>query len=185
MKKIDQKYLKECLKYCPLTGSFEWNKRPESHFKNKAAFITWTKRFYKKTPGCKWKSPNREVTYYRIKIKARIYPAHILAWLYVHGVYPSLQIDHIDGDGLNNKLNNLRDVSHSVNQRNTVIRKTNTSGIQGVQWESDRRRWTAKIHINGVQIRLGSFIDKSEAIRVRKEAEKEHGYSPAHGRPKQ
>ncbi|MFX4377260.1 HNH endonuclease, partial [Acinetobacter baumannii] len=41
-----------------------------------------------------------------------------MAWLYVHGVHPTGQIDHIDGDPLNNRISNLRDVSHAVNQQN-------------------------------------------------------------------
>lgn len=53
--------------------------------------------------------------YWQISINDRLYRAHRLAWFYVHGVWPARVLDHIDGDRLNNRLNNLRDISPKEN----------------------------------------------------------------------
>ena len=73
------------------------------------------------------------------------------------------EIDHIDGDGLNNQRNNLRICSHKQNLRNQGIPKNNTSGFKGVVWDKRDRRWRAQIRVNYKNIRLGSFKSKIEA----------------------
>jgi hypothetical protein len=71
--------------------------------------------------------------YRRVKIKGRMYLVHRLIWKLTYGVWPSYEIDHIDGDRLNNKLSNLRDVPKAMNQRNSRLRADNFSGLVGVR----------------------------------------------------
>ena len=85
-------------------------------------------------------------------------------------------VDHIDNNRQNNNLINLRFATHSQNQQNRSISKNNTSGFKGVSWNKKMMRWTAVIEVNYKQIRLGSFINKEDAINIRvQRAQQEFG----------
>lgn len=68
-----------------------------------------------------------------------------------------LQVDHWDGDGLNNQRTNLRIATNSQNQHNQRTRRDNTSGYKGVTFRKDKGRWHAKIMLNGQRQHLGLF----------------------------
>ena len=68
-------------------------------------------------------------------------------------------IDHKDGNGLNNRRENLRPATASENQRNQRLSVANTSGFKGVTWDRSRARWRANIKVNGRLRFLGSFAD--------------------------
>jgi hypothetical protein len=71
--------------------------------------------------------------YYRVSIKGKDHAAHIVIWRLHNGDIPfGYCIDHIDGNGLNNDINNLRLVSHKENMQNTKIRSHNKTGHTGV-----------------------------------------------------
>jgi len=92
------------------------------------------------------------------------------------GEWPCGDVDHKDTDRVNNKWNNLRDVTKSVNSRNKSQHKNNTSGSVGVSWHSKREKWVATIYVEGKQLHLGYFDFKEDAILARMTAEKENGY---------
>ena len=75
----------------------------------------------------------------------------------------SLQIDHIDGDGLNNRSANLRVATASQNQRNQRKKSNNTSGYKGVSFHKSISRYTARIWHDGRQLHIGSFKTAEEA----------------------
>lgn len=77
------------------------------------------------------------------------------------GVY----VDHIDGNGLNNRRRNLRLATHAENQRNAALRVDNRSGFKGVFWYAATAKWVAKIQINGASKHLGYF-DSAEAAHA-------------------
>lgn len=79
--------------------------------------------------------------------------------------------DHIDRNEFNNLENNLRKCTRQENSMNRSISKCNTSGIIGVSFSEKINRWRAYITINNKQIYLGKFIDKTEAIKARLQAE--------------
>jgi hypothetical protein len=85
--------------------------------------------------------------------------AHRLAWMLAHGVWPKFQIDHIDGDKMNNRLENLREATNTENQWNRhQARKDNQStGIQGVGIHQKTKKYIARISANGKRIFLGLF----------------------------
>jgi hypothetical protein len=120
--------------------------------------------------------------YLGFNIDNRHYLAHRLAWLYMYGEWPKHQIDHIDGNKTNNRIENLRDVDNSENHRNTKVNSNSTTGILGVCWCSEANKWRAYIHIGGRQKRLGSFDDIADAAKARAEAEKKYGFHPNHGK---
>jgi hypothetical protein len=90
--------------------------------------------------------------------KQRIYKAHRIIWYYVTGIDPIEKvIDHIDGNPLNNALNNLRLATIAENIQNCKIPSTNTSGLKGAYWHAGANRWMSKIRAQGRQYHLGLF----------------------------
>ena len=118
--------------------------------------------------------------YVRIGISGIIYKAHRLVWLYMYNKWPN-NIDHINHNRSDNRLKNLRDVSHIANSRNKSIFKSNTSKITGVHWAKRDKVWLARITINYKKISLGSFCNIFDAACARKSAERKHGFHKNHG----
>jgi hypothetical protein len=104
------------------------------------------------------------------------FQAHRVIWKIVHGREPKGQIDHIDGNRSNNRVENLRDVSNAENARNRRPYCRTTSGTLGVSWTTHHRRWRAYITVEGKQIALGTFREKSDAIAARRAAEAKYGF---------
>src|SRR5574343_641023 len=100
--------------------------------------------------------------YLRIPLNKTAYSAHRLIWLMEYGRWPSGQIDHVDGNKLNNSISNLRDVSASANQlAKTKPPRNNTSGYVGVT--RHRGRYQAVLKVNDKQQFLGAFATAEEA----------------------
>ena len=109
--------------------------------------------------------------YLQIRVCSRKYKAHRLAWLYMYSNWPKDQIDHINRNKTDNRITNLRDVSHKQNQQNTGKRSDNTSGHTGVSWYKPYSKWLAHIKHNQKQINLGYFTTIEEAVAARKAGE--------------
>jgi hypothetical protein len=109
--------------------------------------------------------------------------AHRLAFIYMTGEAPE-QVDHENGNGLDNRWANLRASTNERNSKNQRLRKSNTSGQMGVSWHKKSRQWAIRINANGRRIYLGYRKSLGEAIAVRKSAELEYGYDPNHGLPR-
>lgn len=101
--------------------------------------------------------------YWDICIKDRRYKAHRLAWLYVHGRWPIEEIDHINKDGADNRLCNLREATHGQNRANSSRPRNNTSGFKGVGLDAGSGRWEARLRKDGRLISLGWFDTPEEA----------------------
>lgn len=95
--------------------------------------------------------------YVRIKVDGRRYRAHRLAWLYVHGKFPSCVIDHINGDRSDNRISNIRDVTNSVNLQNQRRAPScSHSGLIGAH-VSYKGSFKSSINISGKTVPLGRF----------------------------
>jgi hypothetical protein len=103
--------------------------------------------------------------YQQICIDSTKYLAHRLVWLYVHGRWPTHCIDHIDGNGINNQISNLREASISENLQNRRAATSNKSGFKGVVLDKQRKKWRATITVNGQHRHLGRF-DTPEAAHA-------------------
>jgi hypothetical protein len=101
--------------------------------------------------------------YLQIRLDKRLYKAHRLAWLYVHGELPPADVDHINGIKNDNRLGNLRPATRSQNQANMRKHDANTSGYKGVSWNQQHRKWRANIRVNGRLKYLGAFDGPAEA----------------------
>lgn len=142
---LTQEELKSLLSYDPETGEFTWlvNKGSRAQANNKVG------------------KPCKTHGYVFIRINKKLYRAHHLAWLYFYGVYPSLDIDHINQIKHDNRLCNLREVSRSVNNYNTNKRK-------GYCKRNDKYR--SYINVNGKQKHLGTFNTEEEAKEAYEQA---------------
>lgn len=160
-----QKDLKKLFHYNPETGVFTRLTQPCNSVK------------IGDTVGHISKVKNSDLRYYLTQILGKHYKLHRLAFLYMTGEFPEQHVDHIDGNGLNNKWENLRDVTRSQNGRNRKININNNSGYPGVSYFKQTKKWRAAINIEkGTKKHLGYFDSFEEAKVVRIEAEKQTEY---------
>ena len=121
--------------------------------------------------------------YLSFGLLAKVAYNHRLAWLYEYGHYPK-KIDHKNHNKLDNRIENLRDVSQQDNTKNSSKRVDNTSGQVGVVWNKNAKKWQGYIQLDGKRVNLGSFIEFHEAVNARKNAEVLYGYHKNHGNSK-
>jgi hypothetical protein len=112
--------------------------------------------------------------YIQIKIQGRNYRAHRLAWLHVHGEWPSAQIDHANGNKADNRISNLRLATRSQNNANKRRLSNNTSGAKGVSWKGSARKWQAQIRVDGRLSHLGYFGSIYDAANAYRTAAAKH-----------
>lgn len=155
MPEITQQYLRELLNYDPETGIVSWKSSRKKTIIGKRAGTS-----------AKVGREREKLGRRQICINGKIYMEHRLIWLYMTGSWPEQVIDHIDGNGLNNKWNNLRTCSQSDNSCNSRIMKNNTSGIKGLHWDKANRKWLVYICRNGKNKNLGRYADKNQALAI-------------------
>jgi hypothetical protein len=158
--------LKEYLQYNEDSGCFTWIKSKGTAKKGEVA-------------GCR--DDVGKKIYWAIKFNNKKYSAHRLAWFYVHGCWPVDEIDHINGNGCDNRLDNLREVDNAENKKNLRKFASNTTGTTGVYHCKSSGKWYSQITIDRETKHLGYYFDKSQAIKARKTAEKLHGFHANHG----
>jgi hypothetical protein len=150
--------LREILAYDPTTGIFVWKSRPLG-----------LKGRNNKNAG-RNAGYSCERGYINIKVDQRLYLAHRLAWLYVHGRLPVAEIDHRNGDKSDNRIENLREASRQQNAFNRGVPANNKVGLKGVKRKKRYRGWIATIGVSGRQIHLGTFPTKEAAASAYAEA---------------
>jgi len=153
--KLTQETLKKLLNYDPETGVFTW----KVHLSNINS-------------GCVAGTIGDE-GYRRIKINYKHYQAHRLAFLFITGKFPLIEIDHKNHIRDDNRWENIRQADRLLNARNRSLSRNNTSGINGITWNKKNKRWIAYIGlgITGARKYLGSFKNINDALYARKSAE--------------
>lgn len=105
--------------------------------------------------------------YMCLRVNNKFYLCHRLAWFFVHDVWPSGDIDHINEIKSDNRIVNLRDVDRCSNLRNqSNPQKNNKSGLRGVHWDRKKEKWVAQMSVSKKKIHLGYFDDCNEAYKT-------------------
>lgn len=121
-------------------------------------------------------------SYRQIKLFGVVYPLHrVVAKACGILTDESMQVDHVNGNGLDNRICNLRQVTPSQNSQNSRMQKTNTSGVPDVCFNKTVGKWQARISVNGKRISLGYYSSIDCAAKARKLAEIKYNYHPNHG----
>lgn len=142
---LTQARLKELLHYDPETGVFTWRL-------NRAPCLAGD------VAGC----VNKKSGYRFVTIDRKIYLAHRLAWLYVHGVLPP-KLDHKNRCRDDNGIENLRAATAAENCQNMKMPGHNTSGLQGAFWHKSKKKWVSFISVSNKKHYVGTFADKHAA----------------------
>jgi hypothetical protein len=122
----------------------------------------------------------RKSGYKTVCIEGRHYPEHHLVWLWHNGELPK-EIDHINGNPSDNRIENLRLATRCQNMWNQEARKNNTSGYKNVTWHKAAGKWAAQIRYMGKRKHLGVFSDPADAYDfVTLAAEMLHGQFAGH-----
>ena len=111
--------------------------------------------------------------YLRFGLLGKRYKAHRVVF-YLHYGYCPDHIDHIDGNKTNNKISNLREVSHSQNMMNSKIRSTSTTGVAGVTYDHRHDSWVVRICVDGKRKYVGGYKSLLDACAARFSAERKH-----------
>lgn len=121
--------------------------------------------------------------YILIWIDGKKRSAHRLAWLYVTGNWPTKWLDHRNAVRTDNRFSNLREATPAQNNQNIQARRSDcSSGVRGVTWVADRKKWRAVIVVAGRQRHLGHFDSITEATAARAAAKSvAHPFSNPHG----
>ena len=124
-------------------------------------------------------------SYVVVAIQGKKIMAHRIIWSLHYGdICDSQKVDHINGDGTDNRINNLRLVSAKENQQNLKRRADNTTGVTGVHPYklNGKTKYRARITVDGAEKHLGIFETVGEAAKVRRQYEQRCGFHPNHGR---
>lgn len=117
--------------------------------------------------------------YWVITVKRRQYKVHRIIWMLHKGADFSTMVDHINGDGFDNRIENLREATDSDNRQNISVLKNNRSGFIGVAWQEATKRWTASIMVNGMRKFLGYYQTPEEGFEAYQKAKRElHLFNP-------
>lgn len=168
---LDVVYLYERLSYDPETGLLHWkynSNMPQS----------WNTQWALKE-AFTYVSGGR---YKQGAIDGVNHHAHRIDWAMYYGEWPTGVVDHINGDGTDNRIENLRMATVSDNAKNAKLSSANSSGVTGVVRLKNTDKWKAQIGHNGKCVFLGHFDTMEEAIAARKQAETKYGFHANHGR---
>ena len=107
--------------------------------------------------------------YRRLYVLDRTYLLHRLIFFYHNGFipeYPNQEIDHIDRDKLNNRIENLRICSKNGNMQNKIKSKNTSSKYRGVFYSNNEEKWKCGLTVNFIRHHIGTFENEKEAACI-------------------
>ena len=172
--------LHELLSLDKETGELVWKERDRRWFRSDRDWKAWNTLYAGKSAlSVKVRAGTCE--YYSGTLLGCPIHAHVVIVAMLTNRWPEGDVDHDDGDGLNNRPNNLFEVTHQQNLKNSRLRKNNTSGETNVFYVPEFSNWRAAIKVDGKRKHLGCFPTKEEAVAARDAAYKRYGFHPNHG----
>ena len=96
---------------------------------------------------------------------------NILMHILIMNPPSEMKVDHIYHEKFDNRKNKLRLVTNQQNSCNCKVSKNNTSGVTGVWFNKKSKKWCAEIKFNYKKVYLGTFVNKEDAVKIRKETE--------------
>lgn len=108
--------------------------------------------------------------YRRCQLFNKVYSEHRLIWLYHYGEWPKDQLDHINGNPGDNRIENLREVTNQQNQFNKRSLVGSTSVYKGVCWHKRDKKWVAQAKIGDKCNFLGYYATEEEAAEAYRKA---------------
>ncbi len=166
------RYLKECFEYRPTSGLIFWKERPLHHFTNEAAHKSFNAQFAGRRAFTSFAGNGYEMTTHR---GVTLY-AHRVAFAIMTGRHPTHDIDHRNRHTADNRWTNLREASRTMNLGNMVAHRDNRTGMKGVTWNRQTRKFQVRIRFRGKQVSIGYFNTPEAAAQAyRKEATKRFG----------
>jgi hypothetical protein len=168
---MDANFVQNLLDVDVVSGSAKWRERPISMFKSERDMKKWNTRY----AGAEAFTSVNTNGYRRGTILWRSFYLHQIVYLVANGELPEgNQIDHINGDRLDNRAKNLRAVSHSGNCRNQNCAVKSSTGFRGVHYVKRNGTYQARIRLGDKSHTLGGFLTAEDAALGRKELEEKH-----------
>ncbi|MFG6139493.1 HNH endonuclease signature motif containing protein [Halomonas sp. B23F22_10] len=176
---LDRYYLLECFLHDTESGLLVWRvDRPPSHFPSPTTYVKWRDQNAGAVAG--W--PEKP-GYLMVSLDGvRLWQHHVVLAMNGIEIPDGMEVDHINGNPSDNRLENLRVVDRSTNRRNSRMHSNNTSGANGIAVCSGKRPYMAVGGANGVRAYIGNYATLREAMRARKEWERKvGGFTERHG----
>lgn len=175
--------LRQLLRYEPETGKLFWRERKPFWFRGmKRSELTICLAWNVKYAGKEAMTYTTSYGYLSGAVFEHGLQSHRVIWAIFYGRWPKDQIDHINGNRTDNRIENLREVSSLRNNQNMKRSSLNTSGFTGVSWCRATSKWRASIRVNKKSVSLGYYEKKKDAIKARIAGNAEYGFHPNHGR---
>jgi hypothetical protein len=137
-------------------GKLIWRERGNGKFDNQFAY---------KEAGCKKRSDGYSIVAWN---KSGILVHRVVWTMFNRQLEKGEDIDHINGNRADNRIENLRLCSRTENLRNAQKRKDNQSGFKNVNWNALTNSWRVKFAVDGKSKCFGLYLDKDEAVEVSK-----------------
>ena len=141
-------------------------------FEYRDGHLYWKNPKYKNTKPDRKAGSLKDTGYLRVGLFGKDFRIHRLIYLMFHGNLPKI-LDHINGNKLDNRIENLRPATVSQNNSNSTKQKRNTSGIKNVYWNKNIKKWTVIIGIDKKLKYFGSYNSIEEASEVAKQKRNE------------
>lgn len=173
--RLEPSVLRELLSCDIFTGCLTWKPRELKWFKTQRDCNRWNTKYSGKIAF----NTENENGYLTGTLFNKTYLTHRVIWCLCFGYWPD-EVDHENGNKLDNRLVNLKLSNRKSNAKNLKISVLNTSGVVGVRIRN--LKWVASIVVNGKSIHLGRFTEFYDAVSARKQAEIDYGFHANHGK---
>jgi hypothetical protein len=175
-------YLRQILSYDPETGRITWKFRSEEFYAEGEQPAARAKAFNTRCGG-QHADERLNDSGYRLVLHKKVHMrAHRVAYALFHGKLTPGQVDLLNCDRTDNRLENLRVVSQAGNSRNMKRKSTNTSGHTGVSYVPRLNLWRSRACVNGKTIDCGLHKCPTAAYFARAKEHKKYGFHENHGR---